>query len=156
MAINSFEGTGEPVQLPSPSNIRTEDEASNSLDDASIPIAIIGMGFRGPGDATHVEKLWKMILEGREARSQIPESRWNSHAFYHPDHGRHGTINVQGGHFLKEDVSLFDAPFFNMTSDEAAVCSLSTKYLYNWVLSSLSYHFSGDGSPAAVTARSDL
>jgi hypothetical protein len=97
MAINSFEGTGEPVQLPSPSNIRTEDEASNSLDDASIPIAIIGMGFRGPGDATHVEKLWKMILEGREARSQIPESRWNSHAFYHPDHGRHGTVSHDNG-----------------------------------------------------------
>jgi hypothetical protein len=28
---------------------------------------------------------------------------------------------VEGGHFLEEDVSVFDAPFFNMTSDEAAV-----------------------------------
>jgi acyl transferase domain-containing protein len=28
---------------------------------------------------------------------------------------------VEGGHFIAEDVSLFDAPFFNMTSDEAAV-----------------------------------
>ncbi|KAF4207594.1 hypothetical protein CNMCM8927_002671 [Aspergillus lentulus] len=121
MAINSFEGTGEPVQLPSaPSHAHTEDEVSDSLDDASIPIAVIGMGFRGPGDATNVEELWKMILEGRESWSQIPESRWNSYAFYHPDHARHGTINVQGGHFLTEDVSLFDAPFFNMTSDEAA------------------------------------
>ncbi|GIK05386.1 type I iterative polyketide synthase [Aspergillus viridinutans] len=120
MAINSFEGTGEPVQLPSPSNVHIQDEASNSLDDASMPIAIIGMGFRGPGDASNVEKLWKMIVEGREAWKQIPESRWNSHAFYHPDHARHGTVNVQGGHFLTEDVSLFDAPFFNMTSDEAA------------------------------------
>ncbi|GIJ86709.1 polyketide synthase [Aspergillus pseudoviridinutans] len=120
MAINFFEETGEPVQLSSHSNVHIEDKASNSLDDASMPIAIIGMGFRGSGDASSVEKLWKMILEGREAWNQIPESRWNSHAFYHPDHARHGTINVQGGHFLTEDVSLFDAPFFNMTSDEAA------------------------------------
>ncbi|KAG2019088.1 hypothetical protein GB937_005379 [Aspergillus fischeri] len=120
MPINSFEGTGEPVRLPSAPDVDIEDGASNSLDDASMPIAIIGMGFRGPGDASNVEKLWKMILEGREAWSQTPESRWNSHAFYHPDHARHGTINVQGGHFLTEDVSLFDAPFFNMTSDEAA------------------------------------
>lgn len=30
-------------------------------------------------------------------------------------------INVNGGHFMEEDLSLFDAPFFNMTSDEAAV-----------------------------------
>mgnify|MGYP007007031522 CR=1 FL=1 len=28
---------------------------------------------------------------------------------------------MEGGHFLEEDVSVFDAPFFNMTSDEAAV-----------------------------------
>ncbi|RHZ51660.1 putative polyketide synthase [Aspergillus thermomutatus] len=121
MAVNSFEGPGEPVQLPSsPSSAHKEDEASNLLDDPSMPIAIIGMGFRGPADASSVERLWKMILGGREAWNQIPESRWNSHAFYHPDHARHGTINVQGGHFLTEDVSLFDAPFFNMTSDEAA------------------------------------
>ncbi|GES58268.1 polyketide synthase [Aspergillus terreus] len=85
-----------------------------------IPIAIVGMGFRGPGDASNVEKLWNMILEGREAWSRIPESKWNHSAFYHPDYARHGTTNVQGGHFLAEDVSLFDAPFFNMTSDEAA------------------------------------
>lgn len=28
---------------------------------------------------------------------------------------------MEGGHFLEDDVSAFDAPFFNMTSDEAAV-----------------------------------
>jgi hypothetical protein len=28
---------------------------------------------------------------------------------------------VEGGNFIAEDLSLFDAPFFNMTSDEAAV-----------------------------------
>jgi hypothetical protein len=32
---------------------------------------------------------------------------------------------VEGGHFLEEDVSVFDAPFFNMTSDEAAVSANS-------------------------------
>ncbi|PYI04412.1 putative polyketide synthase [Aspergillus sclerotiicarbonarius CBS 121057] len=78
------------------------------------------MGFRGPGDATTVGRLWNMIVEGREAWSPIPASRWNPAAFFHPDHARHGTINVQGGHFLIEDVSLFDAPFFNMTGDEVA------------------------------------
>ncbi|KAL2859922.1 putative polyketide synthase [Aspergillus lucknowensis] len=87
-------------------------------DDASMPIAVVGLGFRGPGDATNVDKLWDMIREGREAWGPIP--RWNNSAFHHPDHSRHGTINVEGGHFLREDVSLFDAPFFNMTSDEAA------------------------------------
>ncbi|KAB8257378.1 hypothetical protein BDV32DRAFT_140451 [Aspergillus pseudonomiae] len=85
-----------------------------------MPIAIVGVGFRGPGSASNVKQLWTMILEGREAWSPIPKSRWNNDVFYHPDHSRHGTINVEGGHFLAEDVTLFDAPFFNMTSDEAA------------------------------------
>ena len=35
-------------------------------------------------------------------------------------------INVEGGHFLTEDVSLFDAPFFNMTGDEVAVGTSGT------------------------------
>ncbi|PWY81670.1 polyketide synthase [Aspergillus sclerotioniger CBS 115572] len=85
-----------------------------------MPIAIVGMGFRGPGDATSVGRLWTMIVEGREAWSPIPTSRWNPSAFFHPDHARHGTIHVEGGHFLTEDISLFDAPFFNMTGDEVA------------------------------------
>ncbi|KAI9927041.1 hypothetical protein MW887_003422 [Aspergillus wentii] len=98
-----------------------QDEVPSILsEDASMPIAIVGMGFRGPADATNVERLWKLIVEGREGWSRIPARRWNPDAFYHPDNTRHGTINVQGGHFLTEDVSLFDAPFFNMTSDEAA------------------------------------
>jgi hypothetical protein len=30
-------------------------------------------------------------------------------------------IPVRGGHFLDEDIALFDAPFFGITPDEAAV-----------------------------------
>ncbi|CAP93818.1 Pc16g11480 [Penicillium rubens Wisconsin 54-1255] len=98
----------------------SEDDLANSAAGSCIPIAIVGIGFRGPGDAKNVEGLWEMILTGKEAWSPIPATRWNSAAFHHPDHARHGTINVEGGHFLEEDVSVFDAPFFNMTSDEAA------------------------------------
>ncbi|CAG8889072.1 unnamed protein product [Penicillium nalgiovense] len=98
----------------------SENDLANLAVKSCIPIAIVGIGFRGPGDAKNVEKLWEMILTGKEAWSPIPVKRWNSEAFHHPDHARHGTINVEGGHFLEEDVSVFDAPFFNMTSDEAA------------------------------------
>ena len=37
--------------------------------------------------------------------------------------------NVRGGHFLAEDLSYFDAPFFNLTRDEAAVGSQSVESL---------------------------
>ncbi|KKK25964.1 hypothetical protein AOCH_000982 [Aspergillus ochraceoroseus] len=113
----------DPILTPNltpPREIDPNENLDILNDDKSMPIAIVGLGFRGPGDATNVEKLWTMIRERREAWSKIPKSRWNNDAFYHPDHARHGTINVEGGHFLQEDVSLFDAPFFNMTGDEAA------------------------------------
>jgi hypothetical protein len=58
-----------------------------------MPIAIVGMGFRGPGDATSVENLWKMISEGQESWSKIPKHKWNHEAFYHPDANRHGTVS---------------------------------------------------------------
>lgn len=57
------------------------------------PIAIVGIGFRGPAEAKNVGKLWEMILAGREAWSPIPAKRWNSAAFHHPDHTRHGTVS---------------------------------------------------------------
>ncbi|OQD87457.1 hypothetical protein PENSOL_c077G02280 [Penicillium solitum] len=69
----------------------SEDELANMATDSCAPIAIVGIGFRGPGDAKNVEKLWEMILTGREAWSPIPAKRWNSAAFHHPDHARHGT-----------------------------------------------------------------
>lgn len=60
--------------------------------DITMPIAIVGIGFRGPGDATNVQNLWKMMCEGRESWSEIPKQKWNHEAFYHPDSNRHGTV----------------------------------------------------------------
>jgi hypothetical protein len=71
----------------------SDDDLANLAVESRTPIAIVGIGFRGPGDAKNVEKLWEMILEGREAWSTIPARRWNSTAFYHPDHARHGTVS---------------------------------------------------------------
>ncbi|CAK41688.1 uncharacterized protein An13g02920 [Aspergillus niger] len=74
----------------------------------------------------------RMMVEGRGAWSAISASRWNYSAYFHPDHARHGTINVHAGRFLTEDMSLFDAPFFKLTgnavtdgaSAAASVCAV--------------------------------
>lgn len=71
----------------------SENDLANLAVKSCIPIAIVGIGFRGPGDAKNVEKLWEMILTGKEAWSPIPVKRWNSEAFHHPDHARHGTVS---------------------------------------------------------------
>ncbi|KAF1850336.1 uncharacterized protein K460DRAFT_400404 [Cucurbitaria berberidis CBS 394.84] len=83
------------------------------------PIAVIGFGCRFPGDVTSSEKLWEMLVEKKSARSEAPSDRFNIDAFYHPDADRYGTSNNRGGHFLTEDVSLFDAPFFSISPAEA-------------------------------------
>lgn len=57
------------------------------------PIAIVGMGFRGPAEASNVNRLWEMILAGREGWSPIPAKRWNNEAFYHPHDARHGSVS---------------------------------------------------------------
>jgi acyl transferase domain-containing protein len=58
----------------------------------SKPIAIIGIAFRGPGDARDPEAFYRMLVEGRSARTEIPKDRYNVEAFYHPDPERLGSI----------------------------------------------------------------
>ena len=60
----------------------------------TMPIAVVGIGFRGPGEATNVEKFWNMILQAREAWSPVPKEKWNNDAFYHPDASRNGTVDT--------------------------------------------------------------
>lgn len=64
----------------------------SSEDGEVTPIAVVGIGFRGPKDATNVERFWKLISEGREAWGLVPKEKWNNEAFYHPDSNRNGTV----------------------------------------------------------------
>lgn len=85
----------------------------------AMPIAVIGMSCRFPGDTSNVENFWDFLVEGRSSAQQIPPDRFNIDAYYHPSSARQGGIKTKKGHFLKEDVSRFDAPFFSMTKSEA-------------------------------------
>ncbi|KAL2828559.1 hypothetical protein BJY01DRAFT_255338 [Aspergillus pseudoustus] len=84
------------------------------------PIAIIGLSCRFPGGADTPDKLWDIISSGRQCWSDVPPSRYNQRAFHHPDPDARGTHNARGGHFLEEDISAFDAPFFGIPAAEAA------------------------------------
>ncbi|KAI1873437.1 hypothetical protein JX265_005059 [Neoarthrinium moseri] len=87
---------------------------------SSTPIAVVGMSCKFAGDATSPEKFWELLAEGRSAWSPIPESRFNLGGVYHANHENIGTTNVRGGHFLKADISQFDAAFFNFSAETAA------------------------------------
>ena len=64
------------------------------LKDQSMPIAIVGIGCRFPGDATSPDKFWDLLSEGRSARGEFPKDRFNLDAFYHPSAERKGAVSL--------------------------------------------------------------
>ncbi|EHK50965.1 polyketide synthase [Trichoderma atroviride IMI 206040] len=94
------------------------------------PIAIIGMACRFPGDASTPERLWELCAEAQNTWSKVPPTRYNGDAFHHPRPENLGTIHSHGGHFLNEDVSLFDTSFFSLTADIARAMDPQIRMLY--------------------------
>ena len=59
-----------------------------------MPIAIVGMSCRLPGNITSPEELWRVCDEQRDVWQPIPVERLNREAYYHPDPNRNGTVSV--------------------------------------------------------------
>ena len=59
----------------------------------AMPIAIVGIGCRLPGGATDTEKFWKLMMDKKSARKEVPADRFNVDAFYHPDGDKNGTVS---------------------------------------------------------------
>lgn len=83
------------------------------------PVAVVGMACRLSGDVSSPDDLWTLVSRSRDGWCEVPEDRISSKAFYHPNPQKAGCFNVKGGYFMKRDVSKFDAPFFNITKQEA-------------------------------------
>ncbi|KAL9595199.1 MAG: hypothetical protein Q9219_006593 [cf. Caloplaca sp. 3 TL-2023] len=96
-----------------------ETPTTDSVTRQVMPIAVIGLAGRFPGEAVDAKGLWDLCREGRSAWSEIPESRFSARAYHHPNPSKTGCFNARGAHFLKEDVALFDAQFFGVSPAEA-------------------------------------
>ncbi|KGO64902.1 Acyl transferase/acyl hydrolase/lysophospholipase [Penicillium italicum] len=92
---------------------------TSNIQHTGEPIAIVGSACRFPGDATTPSKLWDLLKAPRDVLSEIPESRFSTKAFYHPDGLHHGTTNVRHSYLLSDDHRLFDAQFFGTKPVEA-------------------------------------
>ncbi|TCJ93547.1 type I polyketide synthase [Nocardia alba] len=79
-------------------------------------IAVVGLDCRFP-HAPDPARLWQLLIEGRDAISEVPSSRWNADDFHDPA-GAPGTINTRSGGFI-DDADAFDAEFFGITAHEA-------------------------------------
>ncbi|KAK7937173.1 uncharacterized protein PG986_014041 [Apiospora aurea] len=83
------------------------------------PIAVIGLDAVFPGDADTAERFYDFLLQGRSARTAVPADRYHAEAYWHPDIERAGAARNGTGHYLKQNVAAFDAPFFSITAEEA-------------------------------------
>lgn len=82
------------------------------------PIAVIGTGFRFPGNSDTPEKLWELLLKPHDVQSVVPADRFNIDGFYDLQSSR-GTSHARQGYFLSEDHRHFDAEFFGIKPVEA-------------------------------------
>ncbi|MER6154412.1 SDR family NAD(P)-dependent oxidoreductase [Streptomyces sp. NPDC001868] len=73
------------------------------------PLAIVGMACRLPGGVTGPEDLWRLVTEGRDEITAVPDDRgWDAW----------GASGSQQGGFLT-DIGGFDAEFFGISPREA-------------------------------------
>ncbi|MGW7054163.1 beta-ketoacyl synthase N-terminal-like domain-containing protein [Streptomyces sp. NPDC054887] len=97
-------------------------QESTSLDE---PIAVVGIGCRLPGGVHSPADFWRVLREGRDVVSTVPEGRWRSF-----DAG--GDTQVTGvsrhGGYL-DDIAGFDADFFGITPREALAMDPQQRFL---------------------------
>ncbi|KAH8164718.1 hypothetical protein CIB48_g3560 [Xylaria polymorpha] len=59
---------------------------------SSSDIAIIGLACRFPGEASSPSAFFEMLLQGKDAWSEVPPTRFNSRSFLHPNRERPGSL----------------------------------------------------------------
>jgi hypothetical protein len=63
----------------------------------TAPVAVVGMGCRFPGGADGPAALWKILREGTDTVSEVPEDRWEAQAYYDPDPEAPGKMITRSG-----------------------------------------------------------
>ena len=82
------------------------------------PIAIVGMACRYPGGVNDPASFWQLLVDGRDAVTEVPTDRWDLDDVYDPDPDAPGKMSTRCGAFL-DDVSHFDPQFFGIAPREA-------------------------------------
>ncbi|CAI6338614.1 unnamed protein product [Periconia digitata] len=98
----------------------SDPNTSTRSDPNNMPIAICGMGMRLPGGVHTDSDLYELLIQMKDARSEVPKSRYNIDA-YHNAYGKLGTVASRYGYFLDDvDLSKFDTTMFSMTPAEVS------------------------------------
>ncbi|MGC2625948.1 MAG: beta-ketoacyl synthase N-terminal-like domain-containing protein, partial [Candidatus Udaeobacter sp.] len=81
-------------------------------------IAIIGIGCRFPGGVNDAESFWKLLVDRRDAVTDVPADRWNVERYYDREPAIPGKTFVKRGGFL-DQIDKFDPQFFGISPREA-------------------------------------
>lgn len=128
---NPSSGTSSPASGPFDSsdsdrgNVNGDGISSSKFTD---PIAICGFGLRLPGGIRDGDSFWDLLVNGKDARTVIPASRYNISGFDSSLNGK-DAIKTTHGYFLDENLSSLDASFFSMTKSELEKCDPQQRQL---------------------------
>ncbi|KAG6037958.1 Type I Iterative PKS [Claviceps citrina] len=96
-------------------------DAKQPKEGSMPPMAICGMALRLPGGLKTAQQLWEFLMAKGDARTRVPESRYNVSAFHSKD-GKQASSSVatEYGYFLDDSIDLgaLDTSFFSMTRTE--------------------------------------
>ncbi|MFC4606108.1 polyketide synthase Pks13 [Rhodococcus kronopolitis] len=92
-----------------------EDAAYYAVTDTSQShdIAIVGLSSRFPGTGHTPDEMWQLLIEGRDAVTELPEGRWSEFTADPTVAAAIEKANTKGGYL--DDVKGFDAEFFAMS-----------------------------------------
>jgi amino acid adenylation domain-containing protein len=107
--------TGGHSQQPAQPRVATSFQIPSS---APEPLAIIGLGCRLPG-AAEPEQFWRLLVEGRDAVTEVPPERWDVDLFYDPRPATAGKMSTRWGGFI-DHPDRFDPELFSISPREAA------------------------------------
>lgn len=114
------------------------------------PVAIVGMGCRFPGESNDLQSFWSVLANGVDCVSMVPETRWNASEYYDETPRTIGKFNTRQGAFIG-NTDLFDAEFFNISSDEAAAMDPQQRILLETAVEAIQ----DAGLPLATLAGSN-
>lgn len=82
------------------------------------PIAIISMACRFPGGVNNPQQFWELLVQEKDAISEIPSHHWLPEEYYDSDPQKAGKSYSKYGGFV-DHLTDFDAQFFNISPKEA-------------------------------------
>ncbi|KAF2706355.1 6-methylsalicylic acid synthase [Pleomassaria siparia CBS 279.74] len=106
-----------------PSSVTMDFEFINPASPAKNPphpedIAIVGMSCRTAGGNNTPEKLWKFLMDKKNASGELPKKRWEPWLRRDPRNVKILEATTSKGYFI-EDLENFDAAFFGISPKEA-------------------------------------